>query len=184
MQDDNLLPSGITPPEDWFALEQFRALQRQADECRRELGRVEKLCIGGVVAAFIWLARDADLYSDSAALVWYLPVVVAFYGALKSQSVEARLSLIGDAIERIRLSRGAASEGMQPRAHPRGVRLRWLMRRAAWVAFVALTAGASTVGFEGVPLLGEEDDGSAEQTTTAVVSWLQSARAALPARAL
>src|SRR5205823_3117389 len=140
-------------PDGWFAVEQFRALQRQSDACRRELGLVEKLCLGGVVSAYIWIARDADLYSGSAALVWFLPVVVAFYGALKSQSVEARLERLGDAIDRLRQASGAAADGQATRPHARGARARWLLTRAAWVAFVALTAGASTMGFEGVPLL-------------------------------
>jgi len=151
-------------PHDWLAKERHRALQQEAQACRKESGAFETICVGGVMAAYIWIARDSDLYTAPTDLIWFLPPIAAFYGALRSQAIALRLAQIRREIESLEQTLGAPVT-----ARPRGERRRWLAHRIAWIGFFALTVLASVTGFEG-GLTGDDDDDGQDQATSAAVT--------------
>jgi hypothetical protein len=163
----------------WFAEAQYRALQSETADCLKAQSRLEKFCVGGVVAALVWLAQNSDLYTGPANLVWFLPLLISLYGTLKWNALDVRLRVLGDylhQIERRQLALAMAAAGgdgggpeqsWQGYQTGRGSRRRALLGRFAWIAFVALTALASVTGFEGSWPLGD-DDGDGEPTAAHV----------------
>lgn len=131
-----------------LAMEQYRAMLREIEECTRERSRLERWCVVGCVAAFAYLAQSADLYGGAINYVWFMPVVLAFYGLLKSLSLDARIRTLGQCLQTLEVQ-------LNPGAHSALDRSRWEFvvgrrrgARVAWALFLALTVYASYTAFQ------------------------------------
>lgn len=143
---------------------------------------VELVCVLAVVAAFIWLLKDADLYVGDASAVWFAPVAIALYGARKTGTLERRLVQAEATLETMlqptllqTSSATAATQGSpamaaqgslaaieSPRQAERGLRRsRFPTARLAWIGFVALTVALATIGFQASGA--GSDDGDSEE---------------------
>jgi hypothetical protein len=109
--------------------DEYPSLRRQMSASTTELSLVEIASVVATAAVFAWIAINAELLVGFAGLVWFAPVVLAIFGALKARAIRGRIAASAEALG-------------EPRANGR----RWAAA-LAWLLFVGLTFGACGLGF-------------------------------------
>ena len=83
-----------------FPKEEYLTLRKEVETHMTELGQLERNTVLASAAVYAWLAKDGA-ETSIAGIGWYIPILFAFFGALRSLSLCFHLVHLGDYIKKI-----------------------------------------------------------------------------------
>lgn len=88
--------------------EEYLTLRREIETHLAETGAIERNCIFGIAAVYSWLAAKTEEISS---IFLFIPVLIVFFGALRSVALGIHLKNLGAYILTIEDSMGDSTKG-------------------------------------------------------------------------
>jgi hypothetical protein len=129
--------------------EEYLTLRKEIETQMTELGQLERNCVLAAAVVYAWLVKDGAETSIAKA-GWFIPVLFALFGALRSLSVGRHLFALGHYIHQIEsahLTDPNLPKGWEHflAAPEQKRRTRTAITISFWVAFLAATTVAAAI---------------------------------------
>lgn len=132
--------------------EEYLSLRKEIENYLAELASLERNCVIAVATAYTWIATTTTLQTSFARIAWWIPVLLPFFGGLRSLTIGKHLRVIGNYIRLIETKILSCSDhkqrwGWEHFFLKHGNTQTTCLRILFWVSFFVFSFGISSIGY-------------------------------------